>query len=486
MQLGASAVVSVHIGQKIPLVLAAVYDRLAAVVFPAASEYARTDNIAGTQTVLVTASRLVLHMMIPVGIVGLLTVPELVGVWVGDASPEIVPIFRLTLLAVLADALGSVSVNLLWGRGRTGPVLIIGAISTIMVIGFSILLLPVHGAVGGAAALGLVVAVASGLFWFMASRSAKGRPLWFARKTLRGLVIPTLACAVAAVGCYALPGVPAMFRVVGVGIAGVGAYLWAVIRWGSSSDERAFAANAMLLSRERFLSIGRRVGARFPSLRSLGYLLLSLRQVFRFPSRNMEAEFDRTFTTTRDPWSYEEPTQRERIRAALSEIDVLLTEARREKFDSAIEIGCAEGNVTEMLATRCGRLLAIDLSSVALARCQERCAAFTGIEYRQADLSGGAAWGPFELIVAMDVLECIHSPLALRRARRALVNMLVPGGHLVVTTTRQHPVPETAWWGRWLPIGARINEFVGLDPGLEVVRSRKTGTHVITVYRRTT
>jgi len=485
MQLGASAVVSVHIGQKIPLVLTAIYDRLATVVFPAASEYERTNNIAGTQTILVTASRLVLHMMIPVAIVGLLTGPEIIRVWVGNASKEVVPIFRLTLVAVLADALGSVSVNLLWGRGRTGPVLVVGGLSTMMVIGVSILLLPTYGAVGGAATLGLVVAVASGLFWVMASHSASGRPLWFARKTLRGLVIPSLACAVVTVVCYAVPGVPTIPRVVGAAIAGAGAYLWALVRWSSSLEERAFLSKTMLLSRERLLSVGRSVGARYPRLRSLGYLLLSLRHVLRFSTRNMEVEFDRTFATGRDPWGYGEPAQRERIRAALSEIDDILAETRRDKFDCAIEIGCAEGNVTELLAPRCHRLVAVDVSSVALARCRERCAAYTGIEYRQADLPGAAALGKFELVVAMDVLECIHSPVTLRRARGAIVQMLVPGGHVVVTTTRQHTVPETAWWGRWLPIGARINEFVGLDTRLEVVRSRQTSTHAITVYRRT-
>jgi SAM-dependent methyltransferase len=243
-------------------------------------------------------------------------------------------------------------------------------------------------------------------------------------------------------------------------------------------------ARAARRPRELALPVGRALGARLPALRSLGYLVLSLRDVVRHPTARMAEEFDQTFAASRDPWGYDAAAQRERIRAAIHEVDLLRGGTAAGVFESALEAGCAEGIVTELLAPRCRRLVAADLSAVALARCEERCAGHPGIEFRQVDISGAAAFGPYELVVAMDVLECIRSPRALRRARAAAVDMLLPGGHLVVTTTRQHPVPEAAWWGRWLPIGARINDFVGRHPGLEVVRSTSTATHVITVFRK--
>jgi O-antigen/teichoic acid export membrane protein/SAM-dependent methyltransferase len=483
--LGAGAIVSVHVGQKIPLALTGLYGRLATVVFPAASEYQRTKNVRGTQAILQTGTRLVLHLMIPVVIVGLLAAPDLLRLWLGDASRDVAMIFRLTLLAVLADAIGSVAINVLWGRGRVAPLLVAAAASAAAVVGASFLVLPRFGTPGGAAVLALVLTVASIGFWVLASRAAEVRPISFARGSLRGIGLPALACAVAAAAALALPGIAALPRLALAAIASTGAYVWLLARFGSTADERKFMARAARLPREIALPVGRALGARLPTLRSLGYLLLSLSAIIRHPNDRMAYEFDRTFAATRDPWGYGESSQRERIQAAMHEVDLLRAHTVAGVFESALEAGCAEGAVTELLAPRCRRLVAADLSAVALARCEERCAAHPGIEYRRVDVAGAAAWGPYELVVAMDVLECIRSPWALRRARNAAVDMLLPGGHLVVTTTRQHPVPETAWWGRWLPVGARINDFVGRHPSLQVVRSISTMTHAITVYGKT-
>ena len=481
--LGAGAVVPLHLGQKIPLALTSIYARLSSVVFPAASEYERTDNVRGTQAVLETGSRLVVHLMMPVLIVGLLAAPELLRVWVGPPAPEVVLVFRLTLVAVLADALGSVASGVLWGRGEVGPVLATGIATAAIVLGGGALVLPRFGTPGAAAVLALVLGVAAVAFWVMASRAARVRPGAFARGTARGIALPTLACAGAAIACLSVPAIPGLPRLALAAAAGGGAYLWSLARFGANADERAFAARAARLPREVALPAGRALGARIPALRSLGYLLLWSRYAF---ARNggPRAEFDGVFAAVADPWGYESDAQRERIDAALREVDALRAGLPGGRFGEVLEIGCAEGAVTEHLAHRAERVVAADVSALALARCGARCSAFPHVELLQTDFTADALDESFALVTAMDVLECLRSPRLLHTARERLVQLLRPGGWLLVSTTRQHPVAEGAWWGRWLPVGARINEFVGRHPAFRIVHSTATRTHAVTVYRR--
>lgn len=482
--LGAGAVVSVHVGQKIPLALTAIYGRLATVVFPAASEYHRSQDVTGTRTVLLTGTRLVVHLMVPVVVVGIVAAPDVLSRWVGNVSPEVVLVFRLTLVAVLADALASVAVNLVWGQGRVRPILAAAAVSTTLVVGGSLLLLPRFGVALAAAWLALVLAAFSVVFWILASQGSAVAAWGFARDTARGIVLPALSCTMVVLISMAIPGIPPLPKLLLAAAAGATAYFWILARFGSTLEERQFLQRLHRRRSEWVLELGRATGRHLPWLRSLGYLLLSSRAIVRHPDRAAARDFDRTFEATRDPWNYGSPEQQERIDAAIGEIRDLAAASEGGSFDRALEIGCAEGMVTALLAPHCRSLVAIDVSATALARCEEHCRSLQGIVYRQSDALGAVAWGPYRLVVAMDVLECIRSPRQLRRTRDAIAGMLVSGGYLLVTTTRQHPVPESAWWGRWVPIGARINEYVGRHPGLVVVRTLVNRTHAITVYRK--
>jgi O-antigen/teichoic acid export membrane protein len=222
--LGAGAVVAVHVGQRIPLVLTSVYGRLAAVVFPAASEYKRTNDLAATQAVLRTGTRLVLHLMIPVLVVGLLAAPDLFSIWLGGASDEIVLIFQLTLVAVFADAIGSLAINVLWGRGQVAPVLAVSLVSTAIVILGGVLLMPGFGVTGGVTLLAIVLAVASAVFWTVACRETEVRPLRFFGDVGSGIALPALGCLITAALAQSLP-LPHGARLVATGALGTLAYL---------------------------------------------------------------------------------------------------------------------------------------------------------------------------------------------------------------------------------------------------------------------
>jgi O-antigen/teichoic acid export membrane protein/SAM-dependent methyltransferase len=484
--LGAGAVTTVHVAQKIPIVLIGLYGRVAAVVFPAASEYQRRNDVESSLAILETGSRIVLHLMLPASIIGLLAAPELFKQWINDANQELVLVFQVTLLAVLADAYGAVATNILWGRGRVRPVLIIAIFSTITVTLGMAIILPRFGIAGAALILAIMCGITSLLFWTLACRSLGVPSLAFLRSTSRGIGMASLGCAGAVLIVSTTPGLNGIPELTLMALLGVAAYLVILVKFGATAHERQFLLKTAELTGNVILSWARKAGRLFPWLRSLGYLILSLKAIFRHPSSKMTEEFERTFRESDDPWQYGNATQRIRIQAAMDEMDRLLANYPDGKFENALEIGCAEGVVTESLAPRCRRLVAVDLSSVALARSRKRCANCHNLEFHQSDVKGAAAWGPYDLVVAMDLLECIRSPRALRHACQSIEDMLHAQGYLVVTTTRQHPVPEGAWWGRWLPIGARINEYVSRHKGLKMLHSSTTRTHAIAVYQKVT
>jgi 2-polyprenyl-3-methyl-5-hydroxy-6-metoxy-1,4-benzoquinol methylase len=142
------------------------------------------------------------------------------------------------------------------------------------------------------------------------------------------------------------------------------------------------------------------------------------------------------------------------------------------RFAKALEVGCAEGMFTEMLAPRCESLLAVDISPVALARAQRRCQADEHVQFAEWDLRVDPLPGTYDLIVIIHALEYIRNPLAVRRARNKLMNSLRPGGYLLVGTMKVAEIYENAWWGRYLlRSGQHINNFFAAHPALELVNT---------------
>ena len=105
---------------------------------------------------------------------------------------------------------------------------------------------------------------------------------------------------------------------------------------------------------------------------------------------------------------------------------------------SALEVGCAEGVFTQMLAERADRLLAVDISPTAMARARARSAQRRDVEFRQLDLFGPDPFDGDELVGGFDVVVCgevlYYAPdlESLRRGLRRLIMALKPGGSLVV------------------------------------------------------
>lgn len=217
---------------------------------------------------------------------------------------------------------------------------------------------------------------------------------------------------------------------------------------------------------------------RVPGLRSGVYLGIEMRRLLR-PGPADVADWDDAFQLRVDPWSYESPSQRERYARSMR-----LLETAGPRFVRCLEIGCAEGRFTEMLAARCQVLEAVDVSPTAVERARARCRRFANVRFGTFDLMKGSLDGRFDLITAMDVIECLPGPRSVRVARDRIVQLLAPAGHLLLTTTLQHPVVERAWWGRLILRGSHINRHFSDDKRLTLVSEDATGTHVLSLYSR--
>jgi protein-L-isoaspartate O-methyltransferase len=102
-----------------------------------------------------------------------------------------------------------------------------------------------------------------------------------------------------------------------------------------------------------------------------------------------------------------------------------------------LEVGCSVGVLTAMLAERSASLMATDISEVVLERARERLrtAGHPDVEFRPAALPDGVPEGPFDTILAAEVLYYLPAGEVAESAAR-LAGALAPSGRLLVAHTR--------------------------------------------------
>ena len=141
--------------------------------------------------------------------------------------------------------------------------------------------------------------------------------------------------------------------------------------------------------------------------------------------------FDLLHARSADPWEVESsPYERAKYERTIAALD-------DQRFERALEVGCSIGALSELLAPRCRRLVAIDGSRIAVRRARRRLAgAAAGVEVRRGRVPGGAPPGPFDLIVCSEVLYYLTRGQA-ERAIDELGAALAPGGSLLAVHKRE-------------------------------------------------
>lgn len=151
------------------------------------------------------------------------------------------------------------------------------------------------------------------------------------------------------------------------------------------------------------------------------------------------AYFDELYLRERDPWGFESSAyERRKYRHTLAAIG-----APGRHVGRALEVGCSIGVFTELLAGRCGELLAVDASIHAVERARERVRGRRNVRVERRELPEELPSGPWDLIVCSEVLYYWDAEL-LREALPALVAELAGGGSLLAVhwrpATRTYPL----------------------------------------------
>ncbi|MEH6408219.1 MAG: bifunctional PIG-L family deacetylase/class I SAM-dependent methyltransferase [Leeuwenhoekiella sp.] len=107
--------------------------------------------------------------------------------------------------------------------------------------------------------------------------------------------------------------------------------------------------------------------------------------------------FDKLYTDNKDPWNFEtsdyEKEKYEQTISALSD----------RKYKSAFEIGCSIGVLTQMLAGKCDKLLAVDISLLPIEKAKERCIGLNNVSFKAMDISEQFPDSSFDLILLSEV-----------------------------------------------------------------------------------
>jgi SAM-dependent methyltransferase len=140
--------------------------------------------------------------------------------------------------------------------------------------------------------------------------------------------------------------------------------------------------------------------------------------------------FEDLYAESTDPWGFEtsdyERKKYERTLESLGE----------RRFRRAFEAGSSIGVFTAMLAPRCEELLAVDTSEKAVEIARERLAEQSHVRVERRTLPEEMPDGPFDLIVASEVLYYWPREVVLE-ALRSFEEILAQGGVLVAVHWRK-------------------------------------------------
>lgn len=131
--------------------------------------------------------------------------------------------------------------------------------------------------------------------------------------------------------------------------------------------------------------------------------------------------FDRLYQAARDPWDFEtSPYEAGKYEATLQALG-------DRQFANAFEIGCSIGVLTERLAPRCARLLAVDVCEEPLAQARARCAQRPQVVLQRMAVPQAFPRMALDLVLMSEVgYYWSHGDLV--RACRKIAAALQPGG----------------------------------------------------------
>ncbi len=180
--------------------------------------------------------------------------------------------------------------------------------------------------------------------------------------------------------------------------------------------------------------------------------------------------FDQIYAADADPWGYMTSAYERRKYAAT------LAALPRARFGRAFEPGCSIGVLTRMLARRCSRLEAADISETSLHRAREWCRGKRNIRFHRMVIPARWPGGTFDLIVLSEVLYYL-SLRDIRETARRTSRSLRAGGMVIIV--------------HWLGATGTVRggdqaarQFISQSRRLMVIAQRRNGQYRLDVLRR--
>ena len=181
--------------------------------------------------------------------------------------------------------------------------------------------------------------------------------------------------------------------------------------------------------------------------------------------------FDRMYAVSPDPWGFESRWYEQRKYA------ITLAMLPRPEYPAAFEPGCSIGVFTELLAPRCGRLLACDGAAAAVGAAAARTAHLPNVTVRPGELPGDWPAGQFDLIVLSELLYYFGGG-DLGQVLDLAVAGLCDGGTLLAVHWL-HPVDG------YPRSGADVHRRLAAQPGLARLATHREADFLAEAYVRT-
>jgi len=182
------------------------------------------------------------------------------------------------------------------------------------------------------------------------------------------------------------------------------------------------------------------------------------------------AYFEDLYAKSGDPWRFASSAyERAKYAASLA----ALPDAR---YARALEIGCSIGVFTAALAERCDALLAVDVSSQALARARNRCGRLPNVDFAQVPVPHAFPTGTFDLVMLCEV-GYYWDDVDAAAAKDRIADALAPGGTLLLTHLSEK-VPD------YCRSGDDVHEAYRADGRFAPVFAERAPRYRIDVLRR--
>jgi SAM-dependent methyltransferase len=192
--------------------------------------------------------------------------------------------------------------------------------------------------------------------------------------------------------------------------------------------------------------------------------------------------FEILFSIKKDPWNYKNSIyEQEKYKNTLSILPHV-------KCNRALEVGCAIGVFTEMLANRAKSLLAVDVSAKAIEAASAANKNNKDIEFLEMDIEKDEPDGLFDLIVCSEVLYYLNEKERIANVRDRFIRWTQPGGHILLAHMRRKTDDDSGFpanFMRYPSIGAKTVHGVFYDsPLLKPIRELKQPFYTVSLYEK--